>query len=35
MGKLFETIKELVAEEKYLAGEYASERIEERGAIEW
>jgi hypothetical protein len=35
MGKLFGTIKALVAEEKYVVGEHASERLEERGIMEW
>ncbi|MBY0231554.1 MAG: DUF4258 domain-containing protein [Gemmataceae bacterium] len=32
---LFSTIKQLVAEEKYVVGEHASERLEERGIMEW
>ena len=35
MGHLFDTIRQLVAEEKYLVGEHASERLEERGIMEW
>jgi hypothetical protein len=35
MGKLFDTIQQLVAEEKYVAGQHASERLEERGIMEW
>jgi hypothetical protein len=35
MGHLFNTIQQLVAEEKYLVGEHASERLEERGIMEW
>ena len=35
MGKLFNTIQELVAAEKYVVGEHASERLEERGMMEW
>jgi hypothetical protein len=35
MGKLFSTIQQLVAEEKYVVGEHASERLEERGIMEW
>jgi hypothetical protein len=35
MGQLFNTIQELVAEEKYVVGEHASERLEERGIMEW
>jgi hypothetical protein len=32
---LFETICRLVAEEKYVIGLHASERLEERGIMEW
>ncbi len=35
MAPLFDTIRELVAEEKYLIGQHASERLEERGIMEW
>lgn len=35
MGQLFETIRQLVAEEKYLVGQHASEHLEERGIMEW
>jgi hypothetical protein len=35
MGQLFETIRQLVAEEKYVIGEHASERLDERGIMEW
>jgi hypothetical protein len=35
MGELFATIRQLVAEEKYVVGEHASERLEERGIMEW
>jgi len=35
MGKLFNTIKQLVVEERYVIGEHASERLEERGIMEW
>ena len=35
MGQLFQTIKGLVAEEKYVVGQHASERLEERGIMEW
>jgi len=35
MGRLFSLIRELVAEEKYLVGKHASERLEERGILEW
>lgn len=30
MAQLFDTIRRLVAEEKYIVGEHASERLEER-----
>ncbi|HEV3138184.1 MAG TPA: DUF4258 domain-containing protein [Pirellulales bacterium] len=35
MGRLFDTIRQLVAEEKYVIGQHASERLEERGIMEW
>ena len=35
MGQLFDTIRHLVAEEKYVVGQHASERLEERGIMEW
>jgi uncharacterized protein DUF4258 len=35
MGKLFDTIRRLVANEQYLIGLHASERLEERGIMEW
>ena len=35
MEPLFETIRRLVAEEKYVIGLHASERLEERGIMEW
>ena len=35
MGQLFGVIRQLVAEEKYLVGLHASERLEERGIMEW
>ena len=35
MGQLLGTIRQLVAEEKYVVGEHASERLEERGIMEW
>jgi len=35
MGQLFALIRELVAEEKYVVGKHASERLEERGMLEW
>ena len=33
MGQLFNTIQQMVAEEKYVIGEHASERLEERGIL--
>jgi len=35
MGQLFETVKRLVAAEKYIVGQHAVERLEERGILEW
>ncbi len=35
MAKLFDTIRQLVAEEKYIVGDHASERLEERGIMKW
>ena len=35
MGSLFETIRQLIAEEKYVVGQHASERLDERGILEW
>lgn len=35
MSQLIATIKQLVAEEKYVVGEHAAERLEERGILEW
>jgi len=35
MGQLFGTIKQLVAAEKYVVGQHAVERLEERGILEW
>ena len=35
MGQLFDTIRQLVREEKYVVGQHASERLEERGIMEW
>jgi len=35
MGQLFNTIRQLVAEEKYVVGQHASERLEDRGIMEW
>lgn len=35
MGKLFDMIRRLVAQEKYVVGEHAAERLDERGIMEW
>ena len=35
MGRLFDTIRQLVAEERYVVGQHASERLEERRIMEW
>jgi hypothetical protein len=35
MGELFRTIPRLVAEQRYLVGEHAAERLEQRGIMEW
>lgn len=35
MGRLHETIRLLVCEDRYIVGEHASERLEERGIMEW
>jgi hypothetical protein len=35
MEQLFNTIRQLVTEEKYVVGQHASERLEERGIMEW
>jgi hypothetical protein len=35
MGQLFDAIQQLVAQEKYVVGDHASERLEERGIMEW
>ncbi len=35
MGQLFNTIRSLVADEKYIVAQHASERLEERGIMEW
>lgn len=35
MAALFDTIRQLVSEEKYIVGQHASERLEERGIMEW
>ena len=35
MSRLFDTIRRLIAEDKYIIGSHASERLEERGIMEW
>ncbi len=35
MATLFSLIRRLVAEEKYIVGEHAAQRLEERGMLEW
>jgi hypothetical protein len=35
MGQLFATIRQLIAAERYVVGEHASERLDERGIMEW
>lgn len=35
MGELFNSIRKLVSEGQYVVGEHASERLEERGIMEW
>lgn len=35
MGQLFANIRRLIADEKYVVGKHASERLEERGIMEW
>jgi uncharacterized protein DUF4258 len=35
MGQLFDTIRGLVADGKYAVGLHASERLDERGIMEW
>jgi len=34
LGQLFDTIRQLLAEEKYVVARHASERLEERGIME-
>ena len=34
-GQTFSTIQQLVADEKYVIGEHASERLQERGIMVW
>lgn len=35
MARLFDAVRRLVAEESYVIGAHASERLEERGIMEW
>ena len=35
MGQLFDTVRQLVADDKYVVGQHASERLEERDIMEW
>jgi Domain of unknown function (DUF4258) len=35
VGRLFQTICELVRQNRYVIGEHAAERLEERGIMEW
>jgi hypothetical protein len=35
MGRLFDVIRDLVTEDKYLVKEHAAERLEERRIMEW
>ncbi len=35
MGRMFEILRHLVAADKYVVGQHASERLEERGLLEW
>ncbi len=35
MGRLFDIIRGLVADDRYVVGEHAAERLEERGIMEW
>jgi hypothetical protein len=35
MGQLFDTIRRLVLEEKYVVGQHASEQLDNRGIMEW
>src|SRR5690348_14315185 len=34
-GRLFETIRQLVLAGRYVVGQHASERLDERGVLEW
>ena len=35
MGQLFDTIRQLASEEKYVVGQHASKRLAERSIMEW
>ncbi|MGA2582293.1 MAG: DUF4258 domain-containing protein [Tepidisphaeraceae bacterium] len=35
MGRLFQTVRELVHNGRYLIGEHATVRLDERGILEW
>lgn len=35
VGKLFEIIRVLVIQERYIVGQHAAERLEDRGVLEW
>jgi hypothetical protein len=35
VGRLFETIRTLVAQSRYVVGQHAAERLDERGILEW
>ena len=35
MGRLFDTIRQLVVEKNYVVGQHASERLEGRGIMDW
>lgn len=35
MGRLFDTIRTTVADGRYVVGQHAAERLDERGVLEW
>lgn len=35
MGQLFDEVRGLIDEERYIVGKHAVERLEERGILEW
>lgn len=35
MGRLFDTIKQCVQADRYIVGEHATERLDERRVLEW